>query len=108
MNKLLVDFLSGKVAIQVKTANDMKVFVDWLNKHDIYDMIVSNRNYYKDYAKISFWKDLAKQELSKNHKWIHPSYLCIYFGYMGDRLYWHYEHKEVAQDFNSIVGVSAL
>ena len=104
MNNNLVVFLSGGLAIQVQTANDMKKFVDWLKKHDLQDILVANKNYYNDYFKISFWKDLAKKCANK---WIHPHYLTIYFGWNGDRLYWNYDYKETAQDF-SIIGAQEL
>lgn len=101
-------FLRGNYAVKVFSADDMAKFVDWLNKHNQFDLLVANQNYRKEYAKISFWKNIAKQELSNKHKWIHPAYLCIYFGVWGDRLYWNYEYKEVANDFGRIVEAKDL
>ena len=108
MNYNLVDFLSGVIAIRVKTADDMKHFVDWLKKYDIQDIMVANKQYYDQYFKISFWKDFAKQCLSRKNEWIHPQSLCIYFGYVLSEVYWNYDREQVLLDYNEIVEAKDL
>jgi len=100
MNSKLVDFLSGQKVIAVKTADDMKHFVDWLNKYDIYDILVANKNYEKEYKKISFWKDQAKQIMERQDEWIHTSLLTIYFHFIG-YITWYYKWGNVYDEFGT-------
>ena len=79
MNNSLVNFLTGELAVEVKTAEEMKTFVDWLKKFDIQELLVGNYMYEKNYYKISFWKDIVKQLYVKG--WIHPSRLKVIFFY---------------------------
>lgn len=108
MNNDLVSFLNGNLAVKVSTAKDMKDFVNWLEKYDIHEILVANRQYYDQYFKISFWKDFAKQCLKQKQKWIHPRSLCIYFGYIPSGLYWNYDREQVSLDFNEIVEAKDL
>ena len=98
MNSNLVNFLSGQSVIAVQSAEDMKHFVEWLNKYDIYDILVANQLHKKDYAKISFWKDMAKQVMSRTNEWIHPAYFTIYFHFIGHTI-WYYKISQVKEEF---------
>lgn len=97
MNNQLVNFLSGQSVIQVSNADDMKCFVNWLKKYDIYDILVCNKKYADEYAKISFWKDMAKQYIKQ---WIHPSYLSIYFAFCS-HIEWFYKKEQVIDEFGT-------
>ena len=100
MNNQLVNFLSGQSVIKVSNADDMKCFVNWLKKYDIYDILVANKTYKSYYAKISFWKDMAKDILIKNHEWIHPHSLSIYFHFYG-YIEWFYKKEQVIDEFGT-------
>jgi len=110
MNKNLTDFLSGQKVIAVKTAEDMQRFVNWLEKYDIYDILVCNQLHKKDYAKISFWKNQAKQIMEHNNEWIHPSLFTIYFHFYGF-IGWFYKKQQIKDEFgdtNCIIQASEL
>ena len=77
MTNELIYFLNGETAIQVKTADDMKKFVNWLKYYHCEDYLVSNLKYQDEYFKISFWKDIVKQDWVKG--WIHPSRIKVIF-----------------------------
>ena len=97
MNNQLVNFLSGQSVIKVHNADDMKCFVKWLKKYDIYDILVCNKKYADKYAKISFWKDMAKQYIER---WIHPNCLSIYFSF-SSHIEWFYELKQVIYEYGT-------
>lgn len=96
MNDNLVKFLTGQKAIRVDNADDMKCFVNWLKKYDIYDILVCNRMYYDDYGKISFWRKLVKAYLG--HKWIRPDH-PLWFTYNYDRVNYFYDMKGLVDEF---------
>mgnify|MGYP007012495057 CR=1 FL=1 len=100
MNNQLVNFLSGQSVIKIHNADDMKCFVNWLKKYDIYDILVCNKKYADEYAKISFWKDIAKQIMSKKNEWIHPSCLSIYFTFRS-HIEWFYKQKEIIDEYGT-------
>jgi len=105
MNDNLINFLSGQSVVKVENATDMKQFVEWLNKYDIYDILVSNQAYRDEYAKISFWK----KERQK-YGWIHPT-TPIWFSFIGGRLCWFGKGAQVIDEFgdmNCVVSASDL
>lgn len=101
MNKNLTDFLSGQKVIAVRTAEDMENFVKWLEKYDIYDILVGNQLHKKDYAKISFWKNQTKQIMERTGEWIHPSLFTIYFHFYGF-IGWYYKSQQIKDEFGSM------
>ena len=78
MSNELIYFLNGELAIRVSNAEEMKEFVKWLEHYHCEDYLVSNLKYRNEYFKISFWKEIVKQDWSKN-KWIHPRSVVVYF-----------------------------
>ena len=108
MENKIAQFINGGGVIQVNNAAEMKLFIQALKKYGIYESLISNKKYAKDYEKISFYRHIA--DINNGGEWLRPN-SPIYFEYQyGKGITFYWKRKEVIDWYgpNAFIQVSEI